>query len=945
MFTLTELVSLGEWRGGPGGGRLLKPWWDVFMEHLLVLLLCVSLLSSTLLLSRDQVVCLPCDPPTRHNHSKSRPQPLAGSPDPHTTTPSAQPPAPTMPPPPPIGRRTHLDYQQYLYVSQVCYHSALPWHSRYFPYLALLHSLLLLAGGSVWLRYPKTAARLEHFSVILGKCFESPWTSRALSHTAWQDSEADTEAETGTGREGAGETGRAREGEAGSGPSLSSSTCSLSSSLSSSPSLSLSRAGGPSLDLGTDSPLLTRPATAAASSFVCPPPQSSCSSSLSSLSPPPRVAAPPPPPRLERSDGEQARALFERVRRFRAHSEGGDIVYKVYVAQTVFKLVHCAVILCYTTPLLGSLSFSHECRAPHTEHSAPLLHALTGYSTFLCAHEFGTTLRKLQLVYLTLVCVYGLLALYTLGWICSRPLRRYSFARLREENALVCDVPDVTNDFAFLLHLADQSDPLPPRRIATFLSHRSETRLLARGGAGGAERLRGLTFRDPQGRPTLHLCALPCLPPALFAQQHLQVLKLELIPRARLSAPLRQLISLRELHLYDCCPLLDPAGLAVLQERLEVLHLRVSETAQVPGWVCRLGGLRELHLSGGGLFAEAGGGRGRGLALGPLGGLRRLRVLSLRCSLRRIPGELGELGGSLVRLEVHNDGARLVALGGLRRLGGGGLAELVLRSCELESLPAPVLSLQALQNLDLACNALRSPEELLGLSRLPRLASLHLAHNRLPRLPPGLALLRALERLDLSHNQLEAVPPALLALPRLRCLDLSHNRLGELGAELGLGGAMAELDLSHNHLESLPPHLLCGCPCLRSLLLGWNALSALPPGLPALPLLARLDVRGNCLEALPASLALCPSLRKPGLLAEDWLMRSLPPATRDALLRPLTTAPTMPPLCPPTLPSLLPSPETPRPPDAPIPDSPPPTPTPTPTAAQLLSFWALESQI
>uniref|UniRef100_A0A671RMK3 LRRC8 pannexin-like TM region domain-containing protein n=1 Tax=Sinocyclocheilus anshuiensis TaxID=1608454 RepID=A0A671RMK3_9TELE len=32
---------------------------------------------------------------------------------------------------------------------------------------------------------------------------------------------------------------------------------------------------------------------------------------------------------LDRSDREQARALFERVRRFRAHCESSDVIYKV----------------------------------------------------------------------------------------------------------------------------------------------------------------------------------------------------------------------------------------------------------------------------------------------------------------------------------------------------------------------------------------------------------------------------------------------------------------------------------------------------------------------------------------------------------------------------------------------------------------------------------------
>uniref|UniRef100_A0A672L582 LRRC8 pannexin-like TM region domain-containing protein n=1 Tax=Sinocyclocheilus grahami TaxID=75366 RepID=A0A672L582_SINGR len=56
MFTLSEL-----WFGGErqANYKLLKPWWEVFMDFMLVLMLMVSILVGTLQLSRAGVVCVP----------------------------------------------------------------------------------------------------------------------------------------------------------------------------------------------------------------------------------------------------------------------------------------------------------------------------------------------------------------------------------------------------------------------------------------------------------------------------------------------------------------------------------------------------------------------------------------------------------------------------------------------------------------------------------------------------------------------------------------------------------------------------------------------------------------------------------------------------------------------------------------------------------------------
>ncbi|XP_054615636.1 volume-regulated anion channel subunit LRRC8D isoform X2 [Dunckerocampus dactyliophorus] len=828
MFSLSELAPLDQHQSR---SKLLKPWWEIFMDYTVVLMLMTSVLASTVQLSRDKVVCIPLDSHASANLSAVSSNSVA------TRMPARIPPdiGPNLYLTA-SGRRTHLVHQQYVYISQVCYHETLPWSSRFFPYVALLLSLMLMASGSFWLHFPHTSARIEHFLTILAKCCESPWTSQALTHAAQQDILQDRNL--------------------------------------------LAKAKGAECAPPCSSPLqgLTRHLRVESAAYrpltECPPPCQSrhsfdtASNRIFSSS----VHFTPSGAHharqgisLDKSDEEEARALFERVRKFRAHSESSDVIYKVYLAQTVFKLLTATLIMSSTIPLLSSFSFTHICH--------PEVQASVGYAAFQCIHVLSSLLHKLMLAYLTLLGLYNLLNLYTLGWLVHNSLRHYPVHSLKELTSLR-DMPDLRNDLAFLLHMLDQYDPLLVQRLAVFLSPVSERGLLDRGveGPWGEQKLRAMISSDPDGRACLQLIALPELPPALFTLSHLQVLKLELITDARFTMQVSDMTSLRELHLCCCTASVESSALRVLQERLEVLHITFSHTSEIPSWVLSLDSLRELHLFGH---------LGHSWPLGSLRYLRHLCVLVIHGMLQRIPGELCEVAGSLVKLEVHNEGARLLALSGLKRMVA--LTELQLQGCLLERLPSALQALTNLQVLDMKNNRLRALEELPRMAHLTRLSCLRLSGNSVGTLPDSVGELQGLELLDLSNNQLQNVPLALFSLCRLQKLLLAGNLLKKLPAEVKALQHLTELDISGNRLESLPPELFISCVKLYLLNVSHNALRSLPVGISSLTELCMLDLRENNLYELPAELGRCSGLRGGGLLVDYGLFLTLPPHVRDSL--------------------------------------------------------------
>lgn len=82
------------------------------------------------------------------------------------------------------GRKNDLDIHQYVFVNHYCYERFVHWYAKYFPYLVMIHTMIFMVASSFWFKFPGTSSKIDLFVTILGKCFDSPWTTRALSEVS-----------------------------------------------------------------------------------------------------------------------------------------------------------------------------------------------------------------------------------------------------------------------------------------------------------------------------------------------------------------------------------------------------------------------------------------------------------------------------------------------------------------------------------------------------------------------------------------------------------------------------------------------------------------------------------------------------------------------------------------------------------------------------------------
>ncbi|XP_063289541.1 volume-regulated anion channel subunit LRRC8A-like [Pelobates fuscus] len=571
---------------------------------------------------------------------------------------------------------------------------------------------------------------------------------------------------------------------------------------------------------------------------------------------------------LDKKEGEQAKALFEKVKNFKKHVEDGDIVYSLYMRQIIIKVILFIGILCYHIYYVRRIIFDVQCRV-ETE-------TFTGYRLYHCIYPLARLFRILASFYITLVGLYGLVTLYTLWWMLWCSLKEYSFDSIRKE-IKYSDIPDVKNDLAFMLHLIDQYDPLYSKRFAVFLSEVSENKLhqLNLNYEWTLDKLRQHITKNTQDKLELNLCMLSGIPDNVFDLVELEVLKLDKFESIIIPVNIAQLKNLKELWL-DCKAVsIDVLALTFLRDNLKTLHIKFMDFKDIPLWIYNLKSLEELHLIS--ILNEE---NKKHHDIDPLRELKRLKVLRLKSSLKKIPQGVADVGATLQKLSIHNKGTKLMIVNNLKKMVQ--LKELELVRCNLERIPHIIFSLVTLQEIDLKDNNLTSIEEIMSLQHLHRLTSLKLWFNQIYYIPVQIGNLETIERLYLNNNKIDNIPVQLCYCRRLRYLDLSHNNLSYIPPEIGKLQNLQYFAVTANQIETLPPELF-QCINLQTLNLGSNQLDSLPSRVGELTKLTQLELRDNQLERLPVELGMCPLLKRSGLLVEEELFNALPLEIKDKL--------------------------------------------------------------
>ena len=178
MFALSELSKFDSEKIAV---KILKPWWDVLTDYLVIFLLMVSVVMGGMEVTSGSFECLPAvDCSQTMNGTSlseikyakvctvyhSSQKLTAGKPKTVVTE--------------------HKNFLQYAkYVNSECSKTSVHWFASYFSSFLFGQAFILLILDNVWLKFPSTASTIETFSALVVECYNSPGTCFGLSQVLW----------------------------------------------------------------------------------------------------------------------------------------------------------------------------------------------------------------------------------------------------------------------------------------------------------------------------------------------------------------------------------------------------------------------------------------------------------------------------------------------------------------------------------------------------------------------------------------------------------------------------------------------------------------------------------------------------------------------------------------------------------------------------------------
>ena len=149
---------------------------------------------------------------------------------------------------------------------------------------------------------------------------------------------------------------------------------------------------------------------------------------------------------------------------------------------------------------------------------------------------------------------------------------------------------------------------------------------------------------------------------------------------------------------------------------------------------------------------------------------------------------------------------------------------------------------------------------------------LNLATCNLETLPAPIINLKNLKTLALEHNELTALPTAIQRMTNLRAIYLEGNRFSEFPSVLADLPSLEYVNLKENEITRLSSEV-CKCERLRMLVLSRNPLKSLPACLSAHPALSKLFIEETSIDTIPKEFQHAPFTifhQRPEVSLDDW---------------------------------------------------------------------------